>query len=201
MSWIRTIPYDEADGRLRALYDRIRGPNGEIDNIMLCHGLRPHTLEGHMTLYKNVLHHRANALPRWLLEALGVYVSRLNGCTYCVDHHSAGLRRLLADESRADALLRAIETEELAAALRPAEVVLFRYARALTLRPAEVDRSLVEAMREAGWSDGEILEVNQLVAYFAYANRTVLGLGVTTEGDVLGLAPTDSERPEDWHHR
>jgi hypothetical protein len=49
--------------------------------------------------------------------------------------------------------------------------------------------------------DGEILEVNQVTAYFAYANRTVLGLGVTTEGDVLGLSPNDSDDPLNWTHR
>ena len=53
---------------------------------------------------------------------------------------------------------------------------------------------------EAGWDDGEILEINQVASYFNYANRTALGLGVTTEGDVLGLSPIDAEDPEDWHH-
>jgi len=48
--------------------------------------------------------------------------------------------------------------------------------------------------------EGEILEVNQVASYFAYVNRTVLGLGVTTEGDVLGLSPGDSDDPENWEH-
>ena len=56
-------------------------------------------------------------------------------------------------------------------------------------------------MRTAGLDDGEILEVNQVVSYFAYVNRTVLGLGVTTEGDTLGLSPIDSEDPANWQHR
>jgi len=34
-----------------------------------------------------------------------------------------------------------------------------------------------------GLSDGQILEINQVAAYFAYANRTVLGLGVTSESE------------------
>ena len=55
----------------------------------------------------------------------------------------------------------------------------------------------IESMRAAGLKDGEILEINQVTAYFAYANRTVTGLGVETEGEVLGLAPDESE---DWHH-
>lgn len=50
----------------------------------------------------------------------------------------------------------------------------------------------------AGLSDGEILEVNEVTAYFAYANRTASGLGVSTLGDVLGLSPADSAE-DDWH--
>jgi len=41
-------------------------------------------LLGHMTLYKNVLHNSNNTLPKWYLETLGVYVSSLNNCAYCV---------------------------------------------------------------------------------------------------------------------
>jgi len=34
--------------------------------------------------------------------------------------------------------------------------------------------------------DGEILEVNQVCAYFNYSNRLLNGLGVDTEGDTVG---------------
>ena len=56
-------------------------------------------------------------------------------------------------------------------------------------------------MRNAGFDDGEILEINQVTAYFSYANRTVLGLGCSTDGDVLGLSPNNSEDPNDWGHK
>ncbi len=59
---------------------------------------------------------------------------------------------------------------------------------------------MVEGLRAAGYDDGEILEINQVAAYFAYANRMVLGLGCSTEGDVLGLSPGDSDNPDDWSH-
>ena len=59
---------------------------------------------------------------------------------------------------------------------------------------------LVIQMRNAGYSDGEILEINQVTAYFSYANRTVLGLGCSTEGDDLGLSPNKSDDPDNWSH-
>ena len=65
MSWIDTISYEKADAKLKALYDRVKGPNNNVDNIMMIHSLRPHTMEGHMAIYKYVLHHRDNIPHRY----------------------------------------------------------------------------------------------------------------------------------------
>ncbi len=75
------------------------------------------------------------------------------------------------------------------------------YARKLTEQPADMDEADLRPLRDAGLSDGEILEINQVVAYFAYANRTVLGLGCSTKGDVLGLSPGNGDDPQDWGHQ
>ena len=93
MPWIDTVAYDDADARLRKLYDRVTGPNRNVDNIMMMHSLRPHTMEGHMAIYKATIHHSGNSLPKWVLETIGVWVSSLNACAYCVEHHFAGLKR------------------------------------------------------------------------------------------------------------
>ena len=201
MTWIKTVPYAEASGRLKTLYDRIKGPDGAVDNVMAVHSLRPHTMEGHMALYKHVLHHSANTVPKWFLETLGVYVSALNGCAYCVDHHFAGLKRLLDDDERAEDIWTALNEEDFVAAFDRREEVALQYAEALNDLPPRVTEEMIEAMREAGWDDGEILEINQVCAYFAYVNRTVLGLGCDTDGEVLGLSPSESDDPDDWSHR
>ena len=39
--WINVIPVEEATGKLKTLYDRMRGPRNTVDNIMRVHGLRP----------------------------------------------------------------------------------------------------------------------------------------------------------------
>lgn len=201
MAWIKTVPYAESSGRLRQLYDRVKGPDDNVDNILTMHSLRPHTLEGHMAIYKYVLHHSANRVPKWFLETIGVWVSLLNRCSYCVDHHYAGLRRLLGDEARARAIRAALDSGRVEdAPLAAREHLALRYAERLTRDPAAVSRDMVEELRRAGYEDGEILEINQVTAYFAYANRTVLGLGCTTDGDVLGLSPNNSDNPEDWSH-
>jgi uncharacterized peroxidase-related enzyme len=201
MAWIATVPYEQAAGRLKGLYDRIKGPGDNVDNIMLAHSLRPHSLEGHMALYKSVLHHARNTLDRSLLETIGIWVSLLNGCGYCVEHHYAGLKRLLGDHTRAAAIRAALEAGAPERAFAGRELALLAYAARLTTDPAAITQAHIQALRHAGLDDGEILEANQVVAYFAYANRTVLGLGVTTEGDILGLSPSNPDDPDDWGHR
>ncbi len=201
MTWIDTIDDRQASGHLRELYDRLRGPDGNIDNILLAHSLRPHTLEGHMALYKRVLHHSQNSIEKGFLEVIGIHVSLINRCQYCVEHHTAGLGRVLADEGGAKAIREALEKGLAPDKFDDRESLALDYAKLLTESPAQVSEASIESLRAAGWEDGEILEINQVVAYFNYANRTVLGLGVETSGDILGLSPGDEENEENWQHR
>ena len=135
MSWIETVPYGQATGRLKTLYDRVKGPDDNVDNIMMLHSLRPHSMEGHMAIYKYVLHHTGNEIPKWFLEALGVWVSQLNACDYCVAHHFAGMKRLLADDALAQAIRKGIDAGDIAATpLEPAQQAAMHYAEKLTTR-------------------------------------------------------------------
>jgi uncharacterized peroxidase-related enzyme len=200
MTWINVIAYEKAAGKLKKLYERIKGPGDNIDNIMLAHSLRPHTMDGHMTLYKYVLHHSANTLEKSYLETIGVYVSMLNKCDYCVEHHFAGLVRLLGDEDRATEIRGALEENAPERAFEGKHLAGLGYARKLTADPGAMDEADVEELRRAGFDDGEILELNQVTAYFSYANRTVLGLGINTEGDIIGLSPGDNSDAANWTH-
>jgi uncharacterized peroxidase-related enzyme len=200
MAWIKTIDFDNAEGKLKQIYKRVAGPSGKIDHILMSHSLRPHTLEGHMKLYKNVLHHSANEHPKALLEALGVYVSMLNDCSYCVEHHYQGYKRLLNDSNRAQAVRNAMENDNLSSVFDENECHLFNYAKTLTKTPTLISKATIEQLRTAGWDDGKILEANQVIAYFNYANRTVLGLGVDLENSDIGLSPNDNDDEDNWGH-
>ncbi len=201
MSWIKTIPYDQAEGKLKRLYERIKGPDNNVDNIMQAHSLRPHTMEAHMAIYKNVLHHSSNVTPKWFLELVGVWVSALNECEYCVEHHFAGMKRLLDDDERAGQIKTCIEDGDLDdAPISEAQQMALGYAGLLALTPNRITEDIINAMRSVGFDDGEILELNQVTSYFCYANRTVLGLGINTDGDDIGLSPNNSDDPDDWNH-
>jgi uncharacterized protein YciW len=99
------------------------------------------------------------------------------------------MRRALADPDRAEAWTRALEDGPRDEVFDTRQRAALAYAEQLALAPAEISESTISLLRKSGWNDGEILEINQITAYFCYANRTVLGLGVTTEGEELGEHP------------
>ena len=201
MSWIKTISFENADRKLKSIYNKVKGPDNNIDNVLLIHSLRPHSLVGHMSLYKNVLHNSNNSLPKWYLEAIGVYVSYLNKCDYCVTHQFEGFKKLLNEPKKANDLLNAVTEDRLETFFDEKFLLGIEYAKLLTLSLKTVQKSTIEELKKIGFSEGEVLEINQVTSYFNYVNRTVVGLGVTTEGDIIGLSPNNSDNPDDWNHK
>ena len=185
-AWIRMIPENEATGILRELYDEAMTPHGTVDNVMKVHSLRPHTMHGHVTLYRSVLHHPDITLPLWFLEVVASYVSIKNDCTYSLTHHFMNVRRLLDDEKRCDDILNSLKAGTPETQFQHKQLALLRYAAKLTTDVATMEASDIDTLRENDCTDGEILEVNQVVAYFNYSNRLLNGLGVTTDGDSIG---------------
>ena len=92
-------------------------------------------------------------------------------------HHRRGLRRLLKD----DDLAAAIEQDWTTAALSQKRVEMLRFAVKLTATPIAVNDADVEALRTAGFSDRDILDIVEVVGYYAYANRIADGLGLELE--------------------
>ena len=58
---------------------------------------------------------------------------------------------------------------------------MLAYAEKLTRSPATVDKADIEGLREYGLGDRDILDLNQVVAYFNYVNRVADGLGIELE--------------------
>ena len=150
----------------------------EQDN--LAHVLRSHSankpvLRAHLGLYRAIMFGES-PLSRAEREAVAVAVSATNNCHYCTVHHSDGLTEATGDRSIAELVVQG-RLSELGERLD----TMCRYAIALTRNPRETDASMLTPMRDAGLTDREIIDVNQVVAYFNYVNRVVQGLGVTLE--------------------
>ncbi len=92
-------------------------------------------------------------------------------------HHRRGLRRLIAD----DELVAAVEHDWTTAGLSAKRTAMLAYAVKLTEIPAATTDADVDALRDAGFSDRDILDITEVVGYYAYANRIADGLGLQTE--------------------
>ena len=60
-------------------------------------------------------------------------------------------------------------------------MAMLDYASKLTERPTDMTWKDVERLRDVGYTDRGILDINQIVSYFAYVNRVADGLGVKLE--------------------
>jgi len=185
-SWIKMISDEDADETLTAALDNARTPHGTVDNVMRVHSLRPSTMNGHVALYRACLHDRNNTLPTWLQEVISSYVSTLNECPYSYANHWSNARHLISDDAKADRIENALRARRPQDVFDGAELALLQYTEKLTLTPGQITKEHVQALKDAGLDDGEILEANQIIGYFNYANRLLNGLGVTTDGDVVG---------------
>jgi len=181
------ITDNEASEEVKSVFDQARTPHGTLDNVMRIHGLRPDTMLGHLHLYRSVLHSNDLTLAISFLEVIASYVSSLNQCDYSFTHHWHNAEKLIDNIQLSNSVYRAIKKDNFEGLFEEKELALLKYAKKLTLSIQNMEKNDVEKLRVIGIIDAEILEVNQVVAYFNYSNRLLNGLGVSTSGDVVGF--------------
>ncbi len=84
------------------------------------------------------------------------------------------MRRATLDESLSESVKKDYKTAELAHCDR----VMLDYVDKLTRHPARVQREDVDALREVGFDDTAILQINLIASWFNYINRVADGLGI-----------------------
>lgn len=67
------------------------------------------------------------------------------------------------------------------AELTAADRAMLDYVTVLTITPAKTQEADIVRLRENGFRDEAILEINQITGFFAWCNRIVDGLGVELE--------------------
>lgn len=78
-------------------------------------------------------------------------------------------------------MVQALQTDYRQANLGPADRAMLDYAYKLTLTPWDMVEADVQRLRDHGFSDQAILDINQITAYYAFVNRIADGLGVPLE--------------------
>jgi uncharacterized peroxidase-related enzyme len=174
MAWIRTIPRAEAAGTLKQAYDWQAKRLGEPTEFTQLGSLYPELVTQRLQLYKTV-----EACPSGLSpierQVAGLVTSVLNETPYCSSGLVLKLESLGADRRFLDRLAADPRTAHSGDARLDA---IIAHAVKLTLTPGQIDQADIASLREQGLDDLDILDLNNMVAYYCYTNRVADGLGL-----------------------
>ncbi len=176
LAWIKVIGLSEATGYLSKLYQKYFALTDVEDNVIMVHSLNPKSLEFHYQLYAHLMRGKSD-LSRIQREMIGVVTSATNHCHYWLVNHGAGLLRLTDDQLLVDTLKRDWRSADISLANQ----AMLEYSEKLTLRPWDMEERDVIKLRDVGFTDAAILDINQVTSYFAFVNRVADGLGVELE--------------------
>jgi uncharacterized peroxidase-related enzyme len=178
MAWIETIAHEDAEGVLREAYDWQARKLGEPTTFTQLGSLYPELVLERLKLYK-VVEGSGSALTPGE-RALAAYVASSRNRT---PHCSSGLRLQLGEfgvDPELVARVAAGEAEGGIAGDARTDAIL-AYSGKLTSAPGSVTEDDIRQLRDAGLSDLDILDLNNLVAYYNYVNRVANGLGLLEE--------------------
>ncbi|MCZ7532731.1 MAG: peroxidase-related enzyme [Acidimicrobiia bacterium] len=176
MAYIRQIERADATGDLKVFYDALFEIVGDIPNIVKLSSLKVAAASAAQDLYQSVLYHDSG-LSMEEKEMVATVVSVINGCVYCHDHHGGVLTRLTDDPDLVDQIISNFRD----APISSRAMCLLEFAEKLTRTSGSMGSADIEALRDLGLSDEDILDLVQLVSYFNYTNRVAVALGVDPE--------------------
>lgn len=133
----------------RPLLEAVAAKFGAVPNVFRLAGLSPAVLKGLLDLSGDLA---GGILSQATRERISLAVANVNGCDYCNAAHTFGAKRAGLDGAE-------IEAARLGTAGDADEAVAVGFARKVALARGEVTPEDIEAVRQAGWSDGEIVEI------------------------------------------
>jgi len=172
LTWLRVPPDDEVPPEVHELWRPSLEKLGFVPNVLRLYALRPDNLLAWNAWY-DVAMKGDSGLTKAEREMIAVVVSVANDCAYCIAAHGAALRKLTKDPVLADA----IAADHASAPIEQRVGAMLDYAVKLTLRPTEMSEADVVALREAGWSDEDVMDVAEVTGLFNMSNRMASGLG------------------------
>lgn len=176
LAWIKEVSRND-NRRLEKIYNEAeKRTNKSVANVLKIHSVNPDVLEIHMKLYEQIMFGES-ILSIAEREMIGVVVSKANECPYCVSHHSEALFHVCKDKE----LMKKVSKNYHEANLNEKQLLMCKYVDKLTRTPYKMVEDDIITLREIGFNDEAIFDINQICAYFNYVNRIVHGLGVELE--------------------
>ncbi len=171
MARVQVVNPQTATGEAKSLLDAVQAQLGITPNFIRVLANSPMALEGFLGLYGAV---GKVSLDKATQERIALAIAEGNGCQYCVSAHTAiGRGAGLSNDEMA--LNRKGTSGETKAA------AIVALAKTLNANMGEITTNEFDAARNAGLSDGEIVEVISVVAMNIFTN--ILGKATRIEID------------------
>lgn len=162
MNRIHQLDPATSAGKAEPLFTSVEANLGFVPNLMRVLGNSPAALEGYLNLSGSL---SGGVLSPQLREQIALAVGEINGCGYCLSAHSLlGNKAGLTSDQILAARKSSAGDEKSDAALK--------FARSVTCQRGMVADTDLQAVRRAGLSDAEIVEVVQHVALNILTNYT-----------------------------
>jgi uncharacterized peroxidase-related enzyme len=181
-AWLRVPTEEEAPAAVRELFDKASQRLGFVPNVLRIYALRPRHLELWNAFYDDLMR-GDSGLTKAQREMIAVVVSTVNRCHYCMVSHGAYLRKLTEDP----VLVEQLRTNYKYADLEPRERAMLDFAVKLTEQAERCTEEDVDRLREAGWSDEDVMDITEVAAMFNFTNRLASGLGWVPNDEFVRL--------------
>ena len=168
---VKPVVLEEATAeQLDAL--QVTPSNTKVSDYVLVLAHDVETLKVRSPLFNAIMYDRGG-LSRAEREIGALGASVVNRCIYCAAVHASRHAQLTKDDSVTDLLF----SEGESATLGPRDQAIFDFAKELAKTPSEANASHVKALREAGLTELEILDLVLSSSLFGWANRLMHVLG------------------------
>ena len=172
LTWLRVPAEEELPQEVHDLWAPPLEKLGFVPNVLRLFALRPAHLLSWNAWYDEAMK-GDSGLTKAEREMIAVVVSLENRCAYCIAAHSAALRKITKDPGISDRLSGGYRE----AGLESRQLAMLEYAVKLTRTPAEMAESDVQALRDAGWTDEDVMDIAEVTGLFNMSNRMASGLG------------------------
>jgi uncharacterized peroxidase-related enzyme len=160
MSRLSVIQTEKASGKAKELLEAVQAKLSITPNMTRVMANSPAVLEGYLS-FSGAL--AGGSLNGKLREQIALEVGEQNTCQYCVSAHSViGKMTGLSDSE--------IEAARDAQSSSPKSAAALAFARQVVAKQGRASQADVDAVRSAGFSDGEIAEIIAHVALNIFTN-------------------------------
>lgn len=168
---VKPIKLEEATPeQLDAL--KVTPSNTKVSDYVLVLANDVETLKVRTPLFNAIMYNRGG-MGRAERELSAVGASVVNRCVYCTAVHASRYNQLAKDEE----VMKRIFADGEEAELEERQKAVFTFAAKLSKAPSEACEEDMQALREAGLKDDEILDLILSASLFGWANRLMHTLG------------------------